>query len=203
VQITQVESGQFLRGCPVEKPLVQRLIPFRNFARTRFRDSTRRVQKNHFGRRRLGILSRSLANGAHSKDKEVAPGISSILLEHAQREMSHPQTSFRAPRAEPLGVFTTSPSRSSRMGSEATNPRILDSGSCESLRSPSLWLVGDAFPKDSSLRAEMDRVLEFSRTVGLCKYLNSRRGGDSASLASDDAESEVGAVSLISILRPY
>jgi hypothetical protein len=144
-----VESGQSLRGCPVEKPLVQRLVPFRNYARTRFRDSTRRVQKNHFGRRRLGILSRSLANGAHLKDKEAAPGISSILLEHAQREMSHPQTSFfREPRAEPLGAFTSeSPSRSSRTGSEVTHTHIMNTGSCESPRSPSLWLVGMPFRK--------------------------------------------------------
>ncbi|KAH9972129.1 hypothetical protein BGW80DRAFT_396233 [Lactifluus volemus] len=80
---------------------------------------------------------------------------------------------FREPRAEPLGAFTSeSPSRSSRTGSEVTHTHIMDTGSY------------------SSLRAEMDRVLEFSRTVGLCKYLSSRKGGDSASSASDDAESE-------------
>ncbi|KAI0255109.1 hypothetical protein BJV78DRAFT_818384 [Lactifluus subvellereus] len=147
----------------------------RNFARTRFRDSTRRVQKNHFGRRRLGILGRSLGNGTHSKDEETAPGMSSILLEHAQREISRPRVSFPPSHAEPLGAFTLNPSSSSESSRTGSNlAHILDSGSY------------------SSLRAEMGRVLEFSRTVGLCNYPNSRRQGVLASLASDvDSESEL------------
>ena len=47
----------------------------------------------------------------------------------------------------------------------------------------------------------MDRVLEFSKTVGLCNYPNSRKQGVLASLTSDvDSESEVGAVPLILLL---
>ncbi|KAI0303617.1 hypothetical protein B0F90DRAFT_1667051 [Multifurca ochricompacta] len=45
----------------------------RNFARARFRDTTRRLQKNHFGRRRLAILSCDLGNGNHSKKKKKSP----------------------------------------------------------------------------------------------------------------------------------
>jgi hypothetical protein len=205
VQITQEENGEFFRvRVEISRPLAV-VTPFRNFARTRFRDSTRRVQKDHFGRRRLGILSRSLGNGARRKDEEAAPGISSILLEHAQREISRFPTSFHATQGGPLGASTfdiSSPSRSSRTGPKVTSSQviqILDSGSCEFPRPLSPRWSG-CLSKDSSLRAEMDRILEFSRTVGLCNYLNFRKRVGSASLASDvDPESEVGTVPLISL----
>lgn len=116
---------------------------YRIVARTRFRDSTRRVQKNHFGRRRLGILSRGLVNGTHPTEKETTSGISSILLEHAQREFSHPSRSFPVQQTEARRAFTHDPplsTGSSTSGSNVARPHLrftgtldkLDYGSCES-----------------------------------------------------------------------
>jgi hypothetical protein len=113
---------------------------FRNVARTRFRDSARRVQKNHFGRRRLGILSRGLVNGTHATEEETASGISSILLEHAQREISRPSRSSPVQQTEARRAFTHDPPSStgpSTSGSNVARPnlrftRTLDYGSCES-----------------------------------------------------------------------
>jgi hypothetical protein len=113
----------------------------RNVARTRFRDSTRRVQKNHFGRRRLGILSRGLVNGTHhATEEETTSGISSILLEHAQREISRPSRSSPVQQTEAHRAFThdlPSSTRSSTSGSNVARPhlrfkRTLDYGSRES-----------------------------------------------------------------------
>jgi hypothetical protein len=81
------------------------LLATRNFARARFRDSTRRVQKSHFGRRRLEILSRGLGNGAQYKEEESS-GISGILLEHAQREFLRPPEYMRSKRTEAPGTFS-------------------------------------------------------------------------------------------------
>ena len=114
---------------------------FRNVARTRFRDSTRRVQKNHFGRRRLGILSRGLVNGTHhATEEDTTSGISSILLEHAQREISRPSRSSPVQQTEARCAFIhdlPSSTRSSTSGSNVARPhlrfnRTLDYGSCES-----------------------------------------------------------------------
>ncbi|KAN0113405.1 hypothetical protein V8E52_007686 [Russula decolorans] len=159
----------------------------RNVARTRFRDSTRRVQKNHFGRRRLGILSRGLVNGTHhATEEETTSGISSILLEHAQREISRPSRSSPVQQTEAHRAFThdlPSSTRSSTSGSNVARPhlrfkRTLDYGS----RRP---------PKDSSLRAEVNRILEFSRTVGLCNYSTSP-GQDVPGSPASRVDSELG-----------
>ena len=77
----------------------------RNFARARFRDTTRRTQKSHFGRRRLEILSRGLGNGAQYKEEDSS-GISGILLEHAQREFSRPPEYMRSNRTEAPDTFS-------------------------------------------------------------------------------------------------
>lgn len=115
--------------------------PFRNVARTRFRDSTRRVQKNHFGRRRLGILSRGLVNGTHTnRTEEPTCGISGILLEHAQREIPRPPISNAACETGALDAlsFDRSPATGpSRTGSSVTPSsskvtHALGSGNCES-----------------------------------------------------------------------
>lgn len=117
----------------------QRSFIFRNVARTRFRDSTRRVQKNHFGRRRLGILSRDLANGPHPRTEKPNCGISGIQLEHAQRDISrllHPSPTHETGA---VGAFASASDGSSAAVSSSTiipsNSRIthiLDDGSCES-----------------------------------------------------------------------
>ena len=113
----------------------------RNVARTRFRDSTRRVQKNHFGRRRLGILSRGLVNGTHTnRTEEPTCGISGILLEHAQREIPRPPISNAACETGALDAlsFDRSPATGpSRTGSSVTPSsskvtHALGSGNCES-----------------------------------------------------------------------
>ncbi|KAI9457202.1 hypothetical protein F5148DRAFT_1287740 [Russula earlei] len=147
----------------------------RNVARSRFRNSTRRVQKDHFGRRRLGILRHSLVNGAHPQEEKAAAGIQGINLEHAQREISRPPISL--PFAYQTGgpgalsfLDPSSPPRSSRTGPDVTPPELEATN-----RFPT---DQEAFPpKGSSLRAEVDRVLEFSRTVGLCNYSTSPRPG--------------------------
>jgi hypothetical protein len=113
---------------------------FRNVARTRFRDSTRRVQKNHFGRRRLGILSRGLVNGTQATEEETTAGISSILLEHAQREISRSSRSSPVQQTEARRAFTHNPplsTGSSTSGSNVARPHLrstltLDYGTCES-----------------------------------------------------------------------
>jgi len=114
---------------------------FRNVARTRFRDSTRRVQKDHFGRRRLGILSRGLVNGTHhATEEKTTSGISSILLEHAQREISRPSRSSPVQQTGTRRTLTLDPpssTGSSTSGSNVARPhlkltRTLDYGSCES-----------------------------------------------------------------------
>jgi hypothetical protein len=178
----------------------------RNVARTRFRDSTRRLQKNHFGRRRLGILSRGLVNGTHATEEVTTPGISSILLEHAQREISRPLRSSPVQQEARRAFNHDAPSSagSSTSGSNIARPhlrftRTLDYGSCESPWPLSSSRAGCP-PKDSSLRAEVNRILEFSRTVGLCNYSTSPRQDVPASLASHvDSESGVGVVPLLSL----
>jgi len=58
------------------------------------------------------------------------------------------------------------------------------------------------FSKDSSLRAEMDRILEFSRTVGLCNYATSSKQhvpGPTSLVSRLDSEPQVGVVPLISL----
>lgn len=80
-------------------------LSIRNFARARFRDSTRRVQKSHFGRRRLEILSRGLGNRVQSKEEESS-GISGILLEHAMREYPRPSEYMRSNRTEAPDTFS-------------------------------------------------------------------------------------------------
>jgi hypothetical protein len=58
----------------------------------------------------------------------------------------------------------------------------------------------DVFPKDSSLRAEVDRILEFSRTVGLCNYSTSPSQDVPAPLTYHvDSEPGVGLVPLLSL----
>ena len=58
----------------------------------------------------------------------------------------------------------------------------------------------DVLPKDSSLRAEVNRILEFSRTVGLCNYSTSPSRDVQASLASHvDSKPGVGVVPLPSL----
>jgi hypothetical protein len=52
--------------------------------------------------------------------------------------------------------------------------------------------------EDSSLRAEMDRILEFSRTVGLCNYATSKRHVPTSLVSQLDSEPRVGVVLLIS-----
>ncbi|KAH8980903.1 hypothetical protein EDB92DRAFT_223830 [Lactarius akahatsu] len=146
----------------------------RNFARARFRDSTRRAQKSHFGRRRLEILSRGLGNAAQPNEEESS-GISGILLEHAQREFSRPLEYMRSSRTE--------------------GPDTLSGPSSPFISGHTIKLSKVVHALDSpSLRAEVNRVLEFSRTVGLCNYpSSSRRRRGSASLTSDvDSESRVG-----------
>ena len=115
---------------------------FRNVARTRFRDSTRRVQKNHFGRRRLGILSRGLANGTHATQEETTSGsgISSILLEHAQREIARPSRVLPVQQTGERRAYTHDPPSStgpSTSGSNVARSHLrftgtLDHESCES-----------------------------------------------------------------------
>jgi hypothetical protein len=156
---------------------------FRNVARTRFRDSTRRIQKNHFGSRRLGVLSRSLGvNGIHGKQEETNnSGISGILLEHAQREIPRRSVPLPARKTGALGAFTSGSSSSTAPYGISSNaaatsnlgvPHILGDESCESWRPlPYRSAEQDVFSKDSSLREEANRVLEFSRTIGLCNYL--------------------------------
>ncbi|KAF8273339.1 hypothetical protein EI94DRAFT_1302297 [Lactarius quietus] len=131
----------------------------RNFARARFRDSTRRAQKSHFGRRRLEILSRGLGNGARSKEEEPS-GISGILLEHAQREISRPPEYMRSTRTEAPDTFSGlfSPSISEHGINPSKVVRMMDSQSRKSLRSffffPSAgW---DIFPK--ILPSEQKRI---------------------------------------------
>ena len=116
--------------------LVTPIIFSRNVARTRFRDSTRRVQKNHFGRRRLGILSRGLVNGTHPTEEQTTSGISGILLEHAQREISRPSRSSPVQRTGVRHAGPSSSTGSSTSGSNVARPqlrstRTLDHGSCE------------------------------------------------------------------------
>lgn len=109
-------------------------------ARTRFRDSTRRVQKIHFGRRRLGILSRGLVNGTHATEEETTSGISSILLEHAQKEISRPSRSSPVQQTGARRAIAHDPpssTGSSTSGSNVVHPhlkftRTLDYESCES-----------------------------------------------------------------------
>ncbi|KAN0132919.1 hypothetical protein V8E53_009284 [Lactarius tabidus] len=100
----------------------------RNFARARFRDSTRRVQKSHFGRRRLEILSRGLGNGVQSKEEESS-GISGILLEHAQREFLCPLEYMRSNRTEAPDTFSglASPSISEHGIKSSKVVQMLDS----------------------------------------------------------------------------
>lgn len=115
-------------------------VLFRNVARTRFRDSIRRVQKNHFSRRRLGILSRGLVNGTQPTEEETTPGISSILLEHAQREISRPSRSSPVQQTEARRAFVHDPSSSTGSSTPGSNvarshlrfTRTLGYGSCES-----------------------------------------------------------------------
>ncbi|KAH9954273.1 hypothetical protein BC827DRAFT_970607 [Russula dissimulans] len=137
---------------------------FRNVARTRFRNSTRRVQKDHFGRRRLGILSHGLANGTHTQEEETSAGMSSILLEHAQRVISRPPAmSLHAHQTGAAGASASdhsSPAGPSRTSSDISTPNSR---------------VTNVLDSDASLRAEMNRILEFSRTVGLCNYSTSPR----------------------------
>lgn len=141
-QITLVENGKSFTSestFNISQPVA---AFFRNVARTRFRDSTRRAQKSHFGCRRLGILSRSLVNRTHSKEEETTSGISGILLEHAQREISCPSMSTLAHQTGALGAFTSEPPSStvsSRTGSSSTSSNLKathlpDNGSCESPR---------------------------------------------------------------------
>lgn len=101
-----------------------------NFARARFRDSTRRVQKSHFGRRRLEILSRGLGNGVQSKEEESS-GISGILLEHAQREFLRPPEYMRSNRTEAPDTFSgqSSPSISEHGIKPSKVVQMLDSES--------------------------------------------------------------------------
>ncbi|KAF8461813.1 hypothetical protein DFH94DRAFT_173924 [Russula ochroleuca] len=116
----------------------------RNVARTRFRDSARRVQKNHFGRRRLGILSRGLVNGTYQPaEEETTSGISGILLEHAQKEISRTPVSVPEHQTGARGAACTL-DPSSSTGSSTTSSNLvpsnlrlthtLDNGSCESSR---------------------------------------------------------------------
>ncbi|KAH9031743.1 hypothetical protein EDB85DRAFT_1958116 [Lactarius pseudohatsudake] len=146
----------------------------RNFARARFRDSTRRAQKSHFGRRRLEILSRGLGNATQPNEEESS-GISGILLEHAQREIFRPLEYMRSSGTE--------------------GPDTLSGPSSPFISGHAIKLSKVVHALDNpSLRAEVNRVLEFSRTVGLCNYpSSSRRRSGSASLTSDvDSESRVG-----------
>ncbi|KAI0300750.1 hypothetical protein BC826DRAFT_1183456 [Russula brevipes] len=150
----------------------------RNVARTRFRDSTRRIQKNHFGSRRLGVLSRSLVSGIHGKQEETNDsGISAILLEHAQREFPHRSVPLPARKTEALGALTSG-------SSSSTGPY----GTSSNAATPNLGvphILGDE--SYSSLREEVNRVLEFSRTVGLCNYLASPTPASLTSRLSPEA----------------
>ena len=169
------------------------MLILRNVARTRFRDSTRRVQKNHFGRRRLGILSRGLVNGAHhpAEEETATSGISGILLEHAQREISRPSMSALVHQTGARGAFTLDPSSSTGSSTRSSNPtpsslrfpHTPENGSCE-FPTDLFFSCAGLPPEDSLLRAKVNRVLEFSRTVGLCNYQTSPGQGVSASPAS-------------------
>lgn len=138
MQITQGENGERSFEYAPNYPQLVVTDLFRNVARTRFRDSTRRVQKNHFGRRRLAILSRGLVNGTHATEEETTSGISSILLEHAQREISRPSKSSPVQQTGARRAFTHDPPSStgpSTSGSNVARPhltRTVDYGSCES-----------------------------------------------------------------------
>lgn len=148
------------------------IIDLRNVARMRFRDSTRRVQKNHFGRRRLGILSRGLVNGTHhpAEEETATSGISGILLEHAQREISRPPISAPVHQSGARDAFNLDPSSStgSTRSSNATpselrSTHILENGSRESPR-PLSSVVQDVLPK--ILPLEQKRI-EFLNSQGL------------------------------------
>lgn len=138
------------------------LLSTRNFARARFRDSTRRAQKSHFGRRRLEILSRGLGNGAYSNSKEEeSSGISGILLEHAQRDFSHlPEYMHSNRTEEPVKVsLMSSPLISEHIIKPSKVVHRLDSESCESLRSHSFFFSAgwDILPK--ILSSEQKRIV--------------------------------------------
>jgi hypothetical protein len=133
-------------------------------------------------------------------------GISDILLEHAQREIS---CSLRSAPVQQTGAHRTfihdpSSSTGSSSGSNVACfhlgfARTPDCGSCESLPHLSSGWPGRP-SEDSSRRAEVDRILEFSRTVGLCNYSTSPGQDIQGSPVSRlDFESRVGVMPLLSL----
>jgi hypothetical protein len=99
-----------------------------NFARARFRDSTRRAQKSHFGRRRLEILSHSLGNGPQSKEEDTSRK-SGIVLEHAPREFSRLPEYMHSSRTEEAPETSSSPSISEHGIEPSKVVKMLDSES--------------------------------------------------------------------------
>ncbi|KAH9177406.1 hypothetical protein EDB89DRAFT_1543238 [Lactarius sanguifluus] len=150
----------------------------RNFARARFRDSTRRAQKSHFGRRRLEILSRGLGNAAQPNE-EGSSGISGILLEHAQREFSRPLEYMRSSRTEGPDILSgpSSPFISGHAIKLSKVVHALDSESCTSLRSYSLFIfsrLGGTFSQRSFPRSRSEsrpRVFKNCWTLQLSKLV--------------------------------
>lgn len=170
----------------------QRPFIFRNVARTRFRDSTRRAQKNHFGRRRLGILSRDLVSGARSRTEKPKCGMSGIQLEHAQRDISISRLLHPSPTRETgaVGAFASASDGSSAAVSSSgigstlipSNSRItqiLDDGSCEYPAAFSFQLRGTSFQRlfPTNRDGSCSRIFKDSRPLQLHDLPQARCSG--------------------------
>lgn len=72
-------------------PIVRQTLRTRNFVRARAKDATGKAQRNHFGKQRLGILTKGLSKARlevlKSTDSAVADVASTISLAHAQRDL--------------------------------------------------------------------------------------------------------------------
>lgn len=76
--------------CFLDVPSLRQIIFPRNFVKARAKDATAKAQRNHFGKQRLGILTKGLSKTQPEVLKSLENTVnvvSRISLAHAQRDL--------------------------------------------------------------------------------------------------------------------
>ena len=138
--------------------IVRQTLRTRNFVRARAKDATGKAQRNHFGKQRLGILTKGLSKARpealKSTDSAVADVASTISLAHAQRDLrTHPaDTSLTVDNLGPNSNIYATPYTSRPWHTS-------DSSSSASGKSR------------SSRRSKILNALDMSVRMSLCAYM--------------------------------
>ncbi|KAH9928649.1 uncharacterized protein B0H18DRAFT_1117842 [Fomitopsis serialis] len=145
----------------------------RNFARARAKDAAGKAQRNHFGKQRLGVLTKGLSKAHAEVPQSTDSGVNAvgkISLAHARRDFQKRSGDAPvsddddAPLLPPQRISGTP--RATRRGPASDNASSVSSKSRSHTRSSKILKALDAFVP-ISLRAEMDRIRHIPNLAGL------------------------------------